>query len=152
MLTSGARGREAARRFDLRRWLPNTYLEKTDRATMAGGLEARTPFLDPVVATSAEADGREFGKEELVAELHRRCPDVRLPDRKKGLAVPISLLMREGMQTDLDHSTRSTSSLLVQLYGDRCAGDLAARAKLSPTMAYRLAVLGRWEAHNDVSV
>ena len=56
------RGREAARRFDLARWLPNTYLEKTDRATMAAGVEARTPFLDPAIAASLEDPALQFGK------------------------------------------------------------------------------------------
>ena len=62
-----ARGREAARRFDLARWLPNTYLEKTDRATMAAGVEARTPFLDPAIAASLEDPALQFGKAELAS-------------------------------------------------------------------------------------
>ena len=31
---------------DLKAWLPNTYLEKTDKASMAASLEVRLPFLD----------------------------------------------------------------------------------------------------------
>jgi asparagine synthase (glutamine-hydrolysing) len=31
---------------DLKSWLPNAYLEKIDKATMAVGLEARVPLLD----------------------------------------------------------------------------------------------------------
>ncbi len=31
---------------DLKSWLPNTYLEKTDKASMAASLEVRLPFLD----------------------------------------------------------------------------------------------------------
>ena len=149
-LIGGARGREAARRFDLFRWLPNVYLEKTDRATMAGGLEARTPFLDPAVALSAEAPGREFGKGALVAELRRLCPNVSLPDRKKGLAVPVNLLLGAGLQQDLDRALRSEHSLLAKLYGRECVDAFSVRVKRSPTMAYRLAVLGRWEANFDV--
>ena len=32
--------------IDLKSWLPNTYLEKTDKASMAASLEVRLPFLD----------------------------------------------------------------------------------------------------------
>lgn len=41
------------RRLELRRHLPETYLEKTDRATMRHGLEARVPFLDLDLASVA---------------------------------------------------------------------------------------------------
>lgn len=44
-----------ARAYDKRRWLPNVYLEKTDRATMAASLEARVPYLDPAVAMTVRA-------------------------------------------------------------------------------------------------
>ena len=148
----GARGREAARRFDLGRWLPNTYLEKTDRATMAVSLEARTPFLDPAVAHAAHADGRPFGKHELRAELIRRLPTVRLPEAKKGLAVPIDELLRGSLGDDLRRVTASGDSILHRMYGPDCAAALSRRATRSWSTAYRLAVLGRWEGSQNVSV
>lgn len=151
-LIGDSRGREAARRFDLQRWLPNTYLEKTDRATMAGGLESRTPFLDPAVASVADRPGREFGKGALVEELRRLCPDVTLPDRKKGLAVPIKLLLDAGLQADLDRALRSDYSILRRLYGAECVKEFTVRSERSATMAYRLAVLGRWESTIDARV
>ena len=93
-----ARGREAARRFDLARWLPNTYLEKTDRATMAAGVEARTPFLDPAIAASLEDPALQFGKAGLRRLLVRtaagRCgfPTGRRawPSPSVGCSLPVS--------------------------------------------------------------
>ena len=147
--TDGARGREAARRFDLGRWLPNTYLEKTDRATMAMSLEARTPFLDPVVARAALAARRPFGKADLRVELERRLPAVRLPDSKKGLAVPIASLLESSLGGDLDRVVRSRDSVLHRMLGPACVQALAHRSTKSMSTAYRLAVLGRWEAASN---
>lgn len=144
--TNRSRGREAARRFDLARWLPNTYLEKTDRATMAAGLEARTPYLDPVVAAAAHSPGRSFGKADLRAALLARWPDTQLPDRKKGLAVPIAQLLSSSLGEDLSRTIHSADSLIYKCLSRDAAVHLGERAKRSPSTAYRLAVLGRWEA------
>ena len=140
------RGREAARRFDLARWLPNTYLEKTDRATMAAGVEARTPFLDPVIAASIISPPRHSGKQTLRRLLVERFPDVRLPSRKKGLAVPVERLLEAGLDEDLRRGVGSRDSLITSVLGQACADELAKRAERSVTTAYRLAVLARWQA------
>ena len=139
-------GREAARRFDLARWLPNTYLEKTDRATMAAGVEARTPYLDPVIAASVVSPPRQFGKEMLRRLLVERLPDVRLPSRKKGLAVPVDRLLEAGLDEDLRRCLESRDSLITNVLGQACTDQLARRAERSVTTAYRLAVLSRWQA------
>lgn len=148
--THEARGREAARRFDLGRWLPNTYLEKTDRATMASSLEARTPFLDPVVARAALSAGRPFGKADLRVELERRLPGVELPNSKKGLAVPIRELLNVSLGDDLARVLGSDQSILRRTLGSACVSTLAARSERSASTAYRLAMLGRWEAASNV--
>ena len=141
-----ARGREAARRFDVAQWLPNTYLEKTDRATMAAGVEARTPFLDPVIAASIVTPPLHSGKQMLRRLLVGRFPDVRLPSRKKGLAVPVERLLEAGLDGDLRRALESRDSLITSVLGRACAGELAKRAERSATTAYRLAVLARWQA------
>ena len=138
-------GREAARRFDLARWLPNTYLEKTDRATMAHGLEARTPYLDPIVAAAARAPGRAFGKADLRALLERRVPGVELPRVKKGLATPVRLLLAAGLQQSLDRVLHDPSSVLRDVFDPSDIAVLERRSSRSSATAYRLAVLGRWQ-------
>lgn len=149
--TAGRRGREAARRFDLTRWLPNTYLEKTDRATMAASIEARTPFLDPVVASAARRGGHPFGKARLHRALLDRLPDAQLPERKKGLAVSIDRLLALSLGDDLARMVGSHQSILATSLGVPTVKALAARAERSPLTAYRLAVLGRWEALTRVA-
>jgi asparagine synthase (glutamine-hydrolysing) len=44
---------QVAQATDCADWLPNNLLIKLDRCLMAHGVEARTPFLDPVVAAFA---------------------------------------------------------------------------------------------------
>ena len=139
-----SRGREAARRFDLARWLPNTYLEKTDRATMTASLEARTPFLDPVVSAAARDAERPFGKADLRQILERRLPGVQLPTIKKGLAIPVRQLLDAGLGSYKDFAL-ADGSILSSIFDDATRARLATRAELSGPTAYRLAALGRWE-------
>jgi asparagine synthase (glutamine-hydrolysing) len=150
-LARGATGREAARRFDLARWLPNTYLEKTDRATMAASLEARTPYLDPAVAAAAFVEGRPFGKSELRTLLEQRLPGVQLPARKKGLATPIRLMLSAGLQPSLDWALNDRQSFLNSQFTPRERAALAARADRSSAAAYRLAMMGRWQQQTGLT-
>ena len=50
---NGAGPIDKAMYLDQRTWLPDTYLEKVDKASMATGLEARSPFLDHSLMTFA---------------------------------------------------------------------------------------------------
>ena len=82
-------------RVDTRTWLPDTYLEKVDKATMAVSLEARVPLLDHIVVEymfklPGRYKIREFEKKvllrqatmDLIPEAIRRKP-------KHGFAVPL---------------------------------------------------------------
>jgi asparagine synthase (glutamine-hydrolysing) len=145
-LADGGGERRTARDFDLRRWLPNMYLEKADRATMAHSLEARVPYLDPVVAVVAqESVGRRFGKELLAAELRRRLPQVRLPDQKRGLSVDLRSLLEGDFRTYARFELQSRDSLLRRLLSPREVDVLRRRCARSTTSRYRMAMLGLWE-------
>jgi len=136
----------AYRAFDLSQWLPNVFLEKSDRASMLHGVEVRVPFLDPIVARST-ASVRLHGsrKQALRDELHRLQPAVRLPPRKMGLSVDTHrLLDSSGLAEYVRFELEDPASLLRTLE----AGDvtrLRQRAHLNPTLAFRLGTLGVWE-------
>jgi asparagine synthase (glutamine-hydrolysing) len=93
---------ESLRYLELRRHLPETYLEKDDRATMRHGLEARVPFLDLDLASVAlKLDSRMLarpGKTKIllreIALRHLPAETARAP--KRGFAVPLRSWMSPG--------------------------------------------------------
>lgn len=79
---------------DVKTWLPDAYLEKTDKATMARGLEARLPMLDHRLAELAfQIPGRYkvrglSTKRILKRALEAVVPQEVLRRRKHGFSVP----------------------------------------------------------------
>jgi asparagine synthase (glutamine-hydrolysing) len=90
--------------IDLGIYLPDDLLVKVDRASMAHSLEARVPFLDPVVAELALAlpDGakiRGFSKKRLLRRaLAPLLPQTILDGKKHGFSVPLAAWLREELQ------------------------------------------------------
>lgn len=88
---------DAARRLDLRTYLPDEILSKVDRATMAHGVEARVPFLDTgLVRTALSIDPalhRRGGERKRVlkdaARLRGWLPEDVLTERKKGFSLRV---------------------------------------------------------------
>jgi asparagine synthase (glutamine-hydrolysing) len=80
---------------DLKLWLPDTYLEKLDKATMAVGLEGRVPFLDhPLVerAFSLAGSAKMLGpvsKYPLKRAMFGKLPWSILARKKHGFSVPL---------------------------------------------------------------
>jgi hypothetical protein len=137
---------EKARLFDVQRWLPNMYLEKTDRATMACSLEARVPYLDRAIeGAGLEQRLQAWGKQGLRRELIRLLPEVTLPDRKKGLAVDIPRLLACGLGRHLNDELYDGASLLSRCLGRAATATVAKRCLRSPTASFRVAMLGLWE-------
>jgi asparagine synthase (glutamine-hydrolysing) len=84
--------------------LPDTYLEKVDRSTMAAGLEVRVPFLDNdlvdyVVALSGGAK-MPFGRKKwlLKAALRGIVPDEVLFAPKTGFNVPFAKWLQTSLK------------------------------------------------------
>jgi asparagine synthase (glutamine-hydrolysing) len=80
---------------DLKGWLPDTYLEKIDKAAMAVGLEGRVPFLDHrLVEYVFRLPGRwkvrgRTTKYLLKKSLQGLLPESTLRKRKHGFSVPL---------------------------------------------------------------
>lgn len=148
LATQIAGRKRAAIAFDQLRWLPNTYLEKIDRATMRHSLEGRVPFLGNAMTSWASAS-LPTGKEALCDTLSQVMPDAELPDRKKGLAIDIARLMHFGLAESLERVLNGKNSVLRTAFGDSAMDAIKGRSERSALFAYRLATVGLWqEAHN----
>lgn len=81
---------------DLRTWLPDDILAKSDRASMAHSLESRSPFLDRRIvefcaALPVELKIRGMKKKYLLKQSQRsRLPKSVLKQRKKGFNAPLA--------------------------------------------------------------
>lgn len=132
------------RGYDLATWLPNVYMEKSDRASMRHGVEVRVPFMDPVVTRSAlSLDIRDSKKTPLKSLLQHELPGVRLPRAKMGLSVALAQV--------LDDPTFQ-QYLKVELSGSGVLGQFEAvdlrslrnRAATSASFAFRITTVGAW--------
>ena len=93
--TAGRSRMQIAQASDIADWLPHDLLLKIDRCLMAHGVEGRTPFLDPAVASAGfrlpdalkARDGR--GKYLLRSWLAGALPAARPFAPKQGFTVPV---------------------------------------------------------------
>ncbi|HEX2114377.1 MAG TPA: asparagine synthase (glutamine-hydrolyzing) [Alphaproteobacteria bacterium] len=87
---------QVAQAMDCADWLPNDLLAKLDRCLMAHGVEGRTPFLDPAVASIAfRLPDRLKVRDRKGKWLLRRWLDAALPEAgafapKRGFTVPVA--------------------------------------------------------------
>ena len=90
-------------RADLEILLPDTFLDKVDRATMANGIEARVPFLDTdlvdfALSIPAAIKVRRGEKKRLLkAALRGVVPDWVLEGPKTGFGVPYAYWIRSSL-------------------------------------------------------
>lgn len=89
-----------AQAIDLETWLPGRMLTKVDRASMAHGLEVRTPFLDPELVAWANGLPTDYklkdgvGKRVLKRAMEPRLPHEILYRPKQGFALPVREWLR----------------------------------------------------------
>lgn len=122
---------------DLKTWLPDDYMEKTDKATMACSLEARMPLLDHrlvELAFAIPARHKIRGattKRVLKRALRGVVPAETLHKRKRGFAVPIDGWLRGDLRTFardvlMDERTRARgyfdSSVVSRLLAEHASG------------------------------
>lgn len=99
---------EAGMLYDATHTLPDAWLHKVDRASMAVGLEARSPFLDRRVlelAFSLPLDMRIRGrhKKYLVRRLLREYLPADLVERpKRGFTAPVAYWLRNELRGELE--------------------------------------------------
>jgi asparagine synthase (glutamine-hydrolysing) len=105
ILTSGNRGIARLMELDLYGFLPDDILMKVDRATMAVGLESRTPYLDHGVAKFAWSLPLEYRTSRtrgkiVLRELLSRFVPTELSERpKQGFGLPLSEWLRGPLRT-----------------------------------------------------
>jgi asparagine synthase (glutamine-hydrolysing) len=134
--------------FDLTTYLPGDILVKVDRATMAHGLESRTPFLDTELTDyvlSLPASIR-FVPGRLKALLRDACGDLwpaAIRNRKKqGFGAPVVQWMQHPAVGNLwRRVTADDSPLATLLPGIR---DREARSRFDPQQRWTLLQLGLW--------
>jgi asparagine synthase (glutamine-hydrolysing) len=105
---------------DFKTWLVDTYMEKTDKATMACGLEARLPILDHrLVELSFQIPSHYKIKGWKTKQIFKKAiknlvPDFVLQKPKHGFSVPTDLWFRDDLKNFafeilLDERTRRRS-------------------------------------------
>jgi asparagine synthase (glutamine-hydrolysing) len=99
--------------LDMQARLPNDYLTKVDVATMAVGLEARTPFLAPKVLEFAARLPRRLllpggeSKGLLKSVAARRVPAGVIYRKKQGFALPLGDWMRTAYRSQIESTLLS---------------------------------------------
>ena len=98
--TEGAQELARLQDLDLGIYLVDDLLVKTDRSSMAHSLEARVPFLDPVVAEIALAletkqKVKGFSKKRLLRQaMEPLVPREIIRGRKQGFSIPVAAWLR----------------------------------------------------------
>jgi asparagine synthase (glutamine-hydrolysing) len=139
---------------DFKTWLPDTYLEKVDKATMAFGLEARVPFLDrrlvefaftlPPHLKIAGFDTKHI----LKRALRRVLPESIRQRRKHGFAVPLDPWfrgpLREQVQSVITDSRTRQRGMLRPEYLAALARDHWSGAHVRHAHLYQVLMLELW--------
>ncbi len=134
--------------------LPDTYLEKVDKSTMAHGIEVRVPFLDAELSRYAMALPSDMkvrrGRKKWILRRALRgvVPDAILDGKKTGFGVPLDHWMREPLReyvrsVVLDGSILE-SGLLDRTAVEHAIHDHVARRRDDGNLLYRLLNLALW--------
>lgn len=134
--------------------LPNNFLEKVDRATMAHSIEVRVPFLDAnlteyVLSLPASVKVRGMKKKWILRQALRSIlPDVILDGRKTGFDVPFEYWLKEPladyMKSIITSGAIKNSNLFD--YGEvtKCMNEHISGRRDHGNLLYRLLNLAIW--------
>lgn len=133
--------------------LPDTFLEKVDKATMAHGIEVRVPFLYAALSTYAlglpsSMKVRSGQKKWILRRALRGViPDSILDSPKRGFSVPVDAWMRGPLlaylrATLLDHST--ANGLFDPRALELAIGEHASGRRNNGVFLYKLLNLALW--------
>jgi asparagine synthase (glutamine-hydrolysing) len=126
-------------RCDARTYLIDDILQKVDRATMAVGLEARNPLLDPAVVSLAlsatkRAETAPGHKPLLRAALKLRLPEHLVERPKMGFGVPVGEWMRGKMRPLLEDLVlaRRDAEYDISMAQELCDSHLSGERDVTP--------------------
>jgi len=144
--------------------LPDTFLEKVDKSTMAHGIEVRVPFLDAELSRYAMAlpstmkVRRGQKKWILRRALRGILPDAILDSEKSGFGVPVDHWMRaplaEYLRSVVLDRAISESGLFDPAAVEQAIHEHSARRKNNGELLYKILNLALWYAsymRNDIA-
>jgi asparagine synthase (glutamine-hydrolysing) len=144
----------AAMDLDYRTYLRDGLLVKLDRATMAHGLEARAPFLDPGVTAVArrltgwDAVGRFATKRLLRQAANDLVPPWVLRRGKRGLSVPIAAWINGSLRATVDRVLeRDVSGVLPELPIAQLLSEHRRGRRNHARALWALIILQLWSEH-----
>lgn len=141
--------------LDLRTYLPDDILVKVDRASMAYGLEARTPFLDYRVVEAVRRLPHALravpGKPVLKTLLSRYLPSSLYDRPKHGFTVPIRHWLRQGMRERLtealEHGELVKSGYIERRAARQLLAEHASGRHNHENMLWALLCFEQWRRH-----
>jgi asparagine synthase (glutamine-hydrolysing) len=144
--------------LDLRTYLPDDILVKVDRASMAYGLEARTPFLDYRVVEYVRSlplslrAGGGGGKQLLRKLLARHLPAEMFERPKHGFTVPIRAWLRSKLRATLEQHLRDgelvKSGFMHAPTVQRLLNEHAANRRNHESILWAMLMFEKWHAHS----
>ena len=143
---------------DQKYWLVDSYLEKTDKASMAWSLEVRVPFLDNRVVNFANSLSdnlrlrKTVGKYLLKETFKDLVPAKHFQSMKKGFAVPYADWLRKELKEYYCYNLLSDSSMCRTILNQQLIKELSndhfANFKDNSIIMWRLLLLEIWLRKN----
>jgi len=141
---------------DINVLLPDLFLEKVDRATMANGLEVRVPFLDNDLASyvmalpsSYKVRGRQ--KKYLMKKAFKGLvPESVLFGKKQGFGVPFGYWLRTSMKDYMVEHIRASKCFTHKV--NEAMNEHIEGKRDHSYILWKLLNFSMWINHNDVSI